>query len=181
MPLHTTVNHDGQSSGQKGIHAFWESHLPEKFGGNYNVNTGPATYLQDVKKEIWRIIESSHKLADTVLHKEKSLRNQYPAGRVYETDPAGVVIKNKYNQTKHSYEYSKKYHEMLNGMVENQMRLSIAATANIWYTAWINAGRPDLITLDPQALTKRNKKFYKKEYRLWKNGQLFGLKTSEEF
>lgn len=28
VPLHTTENYNGQLTGQKGIHAFWESRLP---------------------------------------------------------------------------------------------------------------------------------------------------------
>ena len=32
MPLHTSSNHDGQLTNQKGIHSFWESQLPEYFG-----------------------------------------------------------------------------------------------------------------------------------------------------
>lgn len=70
---------------------------------------------------------------------------------------------------------------MLNGMVEHQMRLSIAAVANFWYTAWVNGGKPDLINLDAQTLTQRNKKLLKKDWKLWNKGKLFGLKTSNEF
>ncbi|MGC6428813.1 MAG: hypothetical protein ACON4Y_05945 [Flavobacteriales bacterium] len=36
VPLHTTINYDGQLTGQKGIHAFWESRLPELFSSEYN-------------------------------------------------------------------------------------------------------------------------------------------------
>jgi len=163
MPLHTTVNHDGQLTGQKGIHAFWESQLPEKFGDSYNLYTGKAVYLKNIQKEIWRIIEHSHKLVDTVLLTEKKLFQSYEADEVYEKDSKGVLIKNKYNQTKHSYAYAKAYHEKLNGMIEHQMRSSIAATANFWYTAWVNAGRPDLKGLDPRSLTERNKKLQIRE------------------
>ncbi len=181
MPLHTTINHDGQLTGQKGIHAFWESQLPEKFGSNYNLHTGKAVYLKNIQQEIWRIIEHSHKLVDTVLRIEKNLYNSYEAGEVYEKDSKGVLIKNKYNQTKHSYAYAKAYHEKLNGMIEYQMRSSIAATADFWYTAWVNAGKPDLKGLDPRALTERNKKLQIKEYKLWKKGRLFGLQSLNEF
>jgi hypothetical protein len=31
MPLHTSDNHDGQLTDQKGIHSLWESRLPELF------------------------------------------------------------------------------------------------------------------------------------------------------
>lgn len=181
MPLHTTINHDGQQSGQQGIHAFWESQIPEKFGAAYNLHTEPAVYIPDIKKEIWRIINHSYKLVDTILITEKQLSIQFPPGKIYEQDAAGVLIRNKYNQTKHTTEYARSYHEKLHGMIENQMRLSIAATANFWYSAWVNAGSPDLSGLDPATLTKRNKKNYQKESRLWKKGQLFGLSNTREF
>jgi hypothetical protein len=181
MPLHTTENHDGQLTGQKGIHAFWESQIPEKFGAGYNMYTGPAIYLDNINTEIWRIVNASHKLVDTVLIKEKELRSSFPAERVYEQDASGAVLRNKYNQTRHSHEYAMAYHQLLNGMIENQLRLAIAATANFWYSAWVNAGSPDLSDLDPAPLTKRNKKAYRQETALWKKGQLFGLKTSREF
>lgn len=181
MPLHTTINHDGQLSGQKGIHSFWEAQLPESFGGSYNFYTGGAVYINDTKKEIWRIMKDSHRLVDTLLLAEKALQQQFSADQMYEKDAAGKIFKNKYGQTKHSLAYAKKYHEMLNGMVEHQMRLSIAAVANFWYTAWVNGGKPDLINLDAQSLTQRNKKLLKKDLKLWENGKLFGLKSSNEF
>ena len=39
VPLHTTVNYDGQLTNQKGLHSFWESRLPETFGKNFNFYT----------------------------------------------------------------------------------------------------------------------------------------------
>ncbi len=181
MPLHTTINHDGQLSGQKGIHSFWESRLPETFGSAYNLHTGDALFMAEPKKEIWRIIQNSHTLVDTVLLTEKALRSSFPADQVFEKDAAGNIIKNKYNQSKHSFAYSSKFHLMLNGMVEKQMRLAIAATGNFWYTSWVNAGKPDLTSLDPDALTNRNKKYYNRDYKLWVKGRLFGLKSVNEF
>jgi hypothetical protein len=181
MPLHTALNHDGQLTDQKGIHAFWESQLPEKFGNNYNFYTGNAVYIADIKKEIWRIIMDSHQLADTLLLAEKKLKQNFPADRIYEKDAGGNLAKNKYNQSVHTYEYAKAYHDALKGMVEHQMRLAIAATANFWYTAWVNAGKPDLDALDPEALSSRNNKSYKRELKLWKKGELFGLKIDNEF
>jgi hypothetical protein len=181
MPLHTALNHDGQLTGQKGIHAFWESQLPEMFGDNYNFYTGEAKYIDNVTRETWNIIESSHRLVDTLLVTERNLKNGLPENKVYKSDPAGNIIKNKYNQPVHTYDYAKQYHDQLHGMVEHQLRLSIVATANFWYTAWINAGKPDLTDLDPQNLTHRNKKSYKRDLKLWKKGKLFGFKVENEF
>ena len=33
---------------------------------------------------------------------------------------------------------------MLSGMVERRMRASIARVGSVWYTAWVDAGQPDL-------------------------------------
>jgi hypothetical protein len=181
VPLHTTVKHDGTSKDQKGIHSFWESELPEYFGAAYHYNTGKARYITDTKDEIWRIIESSHKLVDTVLLKEEGLRNRSDSLEMYVKDATGKIIKNRYNQRRHDREYARQYNELLNGMVEKQMHLSIEAVSNFWYTAWVNAGKPELTGLDDVSLTKRNQKFYRNEYRLWEKGKLFGLKTNTEF
>jgi hypothetical protein len=35
----------------------------------------------------------------------------------------------------------------MNGMVERRLRASIQAIASFWYTAWIDAGQPDLSIL----------------------------------
>jgi hypothetical protein len=35
----------------------------------------------------------------------------------------------------------------MNGMVERRMRAAILAVGSIWYTAWVDAGQPDLVSL----------------------------------
>jgi hypothetical protein len=36
----------------------------------------------------------------------------------------------------------------MQNMVENRMRSSIYSVAAIWFTAWVNAGQPDLSKID---------------------------------
>jgi hypothetical protein len=43
-----------------------------------------------------------------------------------------------------SIEYAQAYHTQLAGMVERQMRAAIKMIGNCWYTAWVDAGQPDL-------------------------------------
>ena len=181
MPLHTSLNHDGQMTNQKGIHAFWESQLPELFGDSYNFNTGNATYIADVNAETWRIIKNSHNLVDTLLRVERDLSSVFPKDSIYLHDKLGNLVKNKFKQTIHSTEYARQYHFLLRGMVENQMRGAIAAIANYWYTAWVNAGKPDLSALDSADLTKQNKDNYLKEFKAWQKGQLLNMKPINEF
>jgi len=181
MPLHTSVNHDGQLSTQKGIHAFWESQLPEMFGDKYNYYTGEAVYVNDISKETWRIINATHLLSDTLLLADKKLTLQFAANNIYSMDQSGNTLKNKFNSPIHSADYSRQYNLKLNGMIEKQMRLAIAATANFWYTAWVNAGRPDLSDLDPVYQTGRNKVSLKKELKLFRQGKLINIKSEIEF
>jgi len=181
MPLHTSANYDGQKTNQKGIHALWESRLPELFGENYNFYTSDAKFIDDVQKETWQMIMSTHSLIDTLLLVDRELKKKVAEDKIYKTDKDGKIIKSKYGQQVFSDEYAKQFHEALNGMVEKQMRESIIETANFWYTAWVNAGKPDLSDLDPSELTKRNSKLFEEEFQLWKKGKLFGVESEKEF
>ena len=60
------------------------------------------------------------------------------------------------------------------------MRLSAIDVANFWYTAWVNAGKPDLTDLDSPEITKRNKKQMEDDLKLWKSGKLFGMEGEEK-
>ena len=181
MPLHNSANFDGQLTNQKGIHSLWESRLPEMFGKGFNYYTGDAKFIDNVQIETWNIIFSTHKLADTVLLKDRELRKKFTEDKIFKTGADGKVIKSKFGQAIYTDEYATQLNASLNGMVEKQMRKSIMDVANFWYTAWVNAGKPDLNDLDPVELTKRNSKPLKQEIKLWKTGKLFGVESEKEF
>jgi hypothetical protein len=181
MPLHTTINHNGQLTGQQGIHAFWESQLPELFGKNYKLYTGEARYIKNVEKATWGIIDSSYAKIETLLKLERKMKNDNPEDKQYVMGSDGKPLKNKFKQPIHNYEYAHIYHELLDGMVEKQMRLAIQFTADFWYTAWVNAGSPDLSDMDNESLTERNIPFYKADMKAWKTGKVKGCKSDKEF
>ena len=181
MPLHTSVNHDGQATHQQGIHAFWEAQLPELFGKNYNFYIGEARRVENIRQTTWGFIDSSHRLVDTLLWTELQMRNDNPEEKQYVLDKDGKPGKNKFGSPVHVYEYAHVYHELLNGMVEKQMRAAIRYTASFWYTAWVNAGKPDLSSLDPDYITERNQPAYKLDMKAWKAGKIKGCKSDKEF
>ena len=181
MPLHTSANHDGQLSDQKGIHSLWESRLPELFAKNYKLNVPEAHYYQDVHKATWDIINDTHSLAEPLLTIDKKLRTSTSENQVFVMDTEGKIVKTKYGSNKFSDEYATKLHNELNGMVENQMKKAITATASFWYTAWVNAGKPNLDELDSKEVTNRNKKNLNNDLKLWRSGNLFGLESEKEF
>ncbi|MFH6960027.1 zinc dependent phospholipase C family protein [Flavobacterium aquidurense] len=180
MPLHTSANHDGQLSDQKGIHSLWESRLPELFAKNYKLNVPQAQYYEDVHKATWDMINDTHSLVQPLLDIDKKLRTSTPENQVFKMDDDGKVVKSKYNSAVFSDEYAKKLHKDLNGMVENQMKKAITATASFWYTAWVNAGKPDLSDLDAPAVTQRNNQALKDDLKLFQQGDLFGMKNQND-
>lgn len=139
VPLHVTQNYNGQLSGQTGIHGFWESRLPELFADRYNYFVGKAQYISNPLKEAWNIVRNSHTYKDTLFVIEARLSAGFPSDKKYSfTERKGIVSK------QYSNEYSTAFHNALNGMVERQMRASILKTGSFWFSAWVDAGQPDL-------------------------------------
>jgi hypothetical protein len=46
------------------------------------------------------------------------------------------------------------YHKSLNGMVERRLRAAIQMVSSVWYTAWVDAGQPNLSQLKLEANSK---------------------------
>lgn len=161
VPLHTTRNYNGQLTGQKGIHAFWESRLPELFFDKYDFFVGTASYVSDPHQAAWEAVRTSHALVDSVLNMEKVLSAGSPIKFNYET-------KGKQTVKVYSVAFSRRYHEKLSGMVERRFRASIKMTGDLWYTAWVDAGQPDLRKLINYKPTEAELKNKVEEMKKWK-------------
>ncbi len=111
MPLHTTLNHNGQLTGQVGIHPFWEGQLPELFGKDYNLNVGDAHYISNIDKATWNIMDTSFSLVYPLLHTESNMRRDNPEDKQYVMGADGKPLRNVYAQPVHTYEYAHVYHE----------------------------------------------------------------------
>ncbi|MCU0397520.1 MAG: zinc dependent phospholipase C family protein [Cyclobacteriaceae bacterium] len=170
VPLHTTENYNGQLTGQEGIHAFWESRIPELFSTEYDYFVGKATYLENAQIAVWEAIVQSHREVDSVLSIEKRLSEQFGEQKYsFET-------KGKQTVRVYSYEFSKAYAEALNGMIERQMRLAIKMLGDFWFTAWVDAGQPDLKSLINYKPTEAELEQRRKELEAWKQQR---IKTRE--
>lgn len=163
VPLHTTSNYNGQFTKQIGIHAFWETRLPEMFSKNYNIFVGQASYIADPLALSWLIVKKSNSLVDSVLQIEKKLSETF---RI--TDQKSYLTRNNQLILTYSDPYATAYHTALNGMVERRFRSSIYVVGCLWYSAWIDAGQPDLskfsITVDTvEKVDMTNKKIIGRE------------------
>lgn len=171
VPLHVNSNHNGQFTNQKGIHAFWESRVPELLADTeYDFFIGKAMYIQNPGDFIWKRILESAQAADSVLKFEKVLTLRFPDDKKYAFEEQNGKLLRRYS-TAFSIAYSK----MLNGMIERRMRQSIFAVASFWYTAWVNAGQPDLASLAHQDFSPADLKAFESLNDQWnKAGKMIG-------
>lgn len=139
VPLHTTENYNGQLTGQHGIHGFWESRLPELFSEDYDFFVGRAERIDNPLNAAWKAVEASHAAVDSVLRLEAALTEEYPSDQKFAFETRGRSTVKTYAR-----DFSWEYHQMLNDMVERRMRASIQMIGSLWYSAWIEAGKPDL-------------------------------------
>ncbi len=179
MPLHTSSNYDGQKTNQRGVHSLWESRLPELFGNKTNFKVDSASYIPDIPVKTWQMISQSHALVNDLLKIEKQTRQNFGRERLYKKDSTGQPVLF-YNKPVFSDEYSQTFYLALDGMIEKQLRLSVKDLADYWYTAWINGGKPDLLSLDNQNLTRQNAKNFKAELKAWTQGKILNLSGEGE-
>jgi hypothetical protein len=170
VPLHANSNHNGQFSGQKGIHGFWESRVPELLAEKeWDFFIGKAAYLKNPADFIWKRVLESAAAADTVLQIEKKLTADFPQDQKFSFEERnGITIR------QYSSAFSKAYDAQLKGMIERRMKQSIFATASFWYTAWVNAGQPDLKKLNNREFTNEELKEFETLNNSWKNAPIKG-------
>jgi hypothetical protein len=175
VPLHACSNHNGQFTDQRGIHGFWESRVPELLAEKdpttvgWDFFIGKADYIKNPGDFIWQRVLESAAAADTVLLFEKELSKTFPADQKFSFEERnGVTIR------QYSSAFTKAYDAMLNGMVERRMQQSIYAIASFWYTAWVNAGQPDLKNLSNRDFSAEDREEFDALNKAWKNSAIKG-------
>ena len=170
VPLHVCSNHNGQLTHQQGIHAFWESRVPELFAeSEWDFFIGKAEYIPNLSDFIWARVLESAAASDTVLRCEREINSHFRPDQKYAFEERkGKILK------QYSTVYSALYENTMNNMVERRMRQSIFAVASCWYTAWVNAGQPPLDHLVHDTLTISEQKEYERLNLEWKNGKVLG-------
>jgi len=81
-------------------------------------------------------------LVDSVLLIEAKLDSAFPTDHKF-----GYIERNHTLIRTYSDAYATAYHEALNGMVARRMRGAIRSIGNFWYSAWVDAGQPDIRSL----------------------------------
>lgn len=171
VPLHASSNHNGQLTNQKGIHAFWESRVPELLADKeFDFFIGKAMYIKDPGDFIWARVLESGKASDSVLRFDRELTKEFGEDKKYAFEDRNGVLVRQYSSA-----YTIAFNKKLNGMVERRMRQAIFAVASFWYTAWVNAGQPDLKGMVKQKFSDTELKEFDELNASWKNsGKIIG-------
>ncbi|HET9824125.1 MAG TPA: zinc dependent phospholipase C family protein [Chitinophagaceae bacterium] len=170
VPLHANSNHNGQYTNQHGIHGFWESRIPELLAEReWDFFIGKAEYIRDPGRFIWQRVLESASGADTVLKVEKELSLKFSPDQKFSFEDRNGIIVRQYSSA-----FTRAYDAQLKGMVERRMRTAIYSVASFWYTAWVNAGEPDLTTLSHKEFSSEDLKEFENLSDAWKSNAIKG-------
>jgi hypothetical protein len=167
VPLHTTVNYDGQLTNQKGIHGLWESMIPEIEITHYNLySKHKATYLKQPEQAIWAAVRTAAALVPEMLAKEKELSVSFTDAQKYR-----VQIRRGKEYKSYTSDFAKAYAVTLKSSINDQLLTSANLIADFYYTAWVDAGRPNLEELH-KTFNHADRKAMKSEQKIFRKNAL---------
>jgi hypothetical protein len=121
VPFHAASNHDGQLTGQWGIHARFESELFDRYRGTLKIDPGPLVSVKSPRELMFESLVASYPYVAPILAADK----------------AAVQGRDVYDDA---------YFELMDAKVrpilEKRITDSIVDSASIIAAAWIEAGRP---------------------------------------
>lgn len=167
VPLHTSLNYDGQLTNQRGLHALWESTLPEMDIKEYQLyHPHKVQYLKNPQHEIWEVLRSTHVLVKAVFEEERRASEGIASTEKYNTKTG----RNGRPYQAYSGVFARRYSQRLATSVQEQVIKTAQTLSDFWYTCWYDAGCPNLSDLQP--ISKAEKKQLKTERKAWKANEL---------
>lgn len=122
QPLHTTANYDGQLTGQDGIHLRYEMHMVGRHLAQLRPDSSLAAYIEEPLEHIFATIPGTWMYVDSILTADRQARKQFPTS---------------------SAEYYRIMWEKTGRFTTSQLAQATRVVADLWYTAWVDAGRPE--------------------------------------
>ena len=168
VPLHTTINYDGQLTDQKGLHSLWESQLPERFINDYKLVGEPAKYVKDPVAAIWGVLQESYGfVGETFDRATKIEKVMKPDVRFTFTHRQGKTSR------RYSDAFADAYDKTVGGMVNYRLKGAPSLISSLWLTAWQDGGKPNLNELmTPNKTTKEEKEKLATELTAWNRNTL---------
>ena len=173
VPLHTSVNYDGQLTNQNGLHSLWESQLVERNLSAYHLDSAPASYLKDPQTAIWTEVQKSYGFLGETLDKALKLEKQFPPSTRY-------TFSHRYGKTQRRFSdaFADAYEKEVGGQVAYRLKGAPTLVSSFWLTAWQDAGKPNLDALMlPSKLSKRERDLLNEELAAQKKNTLSSDQT----
>jgi hypothetical protein len=136
QPLHASNNHDGQLSGQLGLHTRFETTLLERYMDKLTLTPAPPASIPNIRDWMFDRLLASYKRVDEVLAADK----------------AAIGAKEMYDD-----EYFEKMFAATKPMLEQLLSEAVTATASVIVSAWEQAGKPAIPLKDPRPIQKVRK------------------------
>ncbi|MGE5431549.1 MAG: T9SS type A sorting domain-containing protein [Syntrophomonadaceae bacterium] len=133
MPLHITKDYNGRTTADNGIHSRYESQMIDRFQQQITFSSDSVSYVSDVSRFVFDYIYGNYKFVDSVYHADSLARSKGSTG---------------------STAY---YNELWSSSSAMTVRLFNNASkrlAALIYTAWVNAGKPQLSSTRVEAKSK---------------------------
>ena len=126
VPLHTTANHDGQFTGQHGVHHRWETGLVERLG-DWQPEVRTAEPEPEAEFAPWRWLQQSFALVAPLLRDDLEAHGPSPR----EVQEAART----------SYDWTE-FNRLEGPVVREQLNRAGQRTAEMILLAWTRAGQP---------------------------------------
>lgn len=166
VPLHTTMNYDGQLTNQIGLHGLWETECPQLFLEKYNLyQNKKVVYIKNINKEIWRTLRESEKMVKSVINEEKNVSIGFEFKDKYR-----FQMRNEIEERKYTAKFIEVYNLKMSKQINDRLLQSAEMITNFWYTAWVDAKRPDLSQITD--FTENDSENLAKEIEVWKSNLL---------
>jgi hypothetical protein len=123
VPFHATENYDGQMTQQRGIHARFEEGIVERFVKSADVKPQPA-------KEISNVVDAAFGWAVESLSSVSEL---------LKADKEAQRAAGDYDESYYSI-----FGRTASAIAAKRVNDAAHDLASLWYTAWVQAGKPDL-------------------------------------
>lgn len=132
VPLHTTKHYDGIGNKHNGIHAIWESYLPERYFNSYDKTNIKPKYIKNIQQRIINELKESNKEVENIYllfnkSEHKLKQNTF-----------GFYTRKGINKEGYSNQFLDEYHLKAKVSIQKQLRKSIQFVTDLIYTAHLN-------------------------------------------
>lgn len=122
-PLHTTSNYDGQLTGQTGLAERFGTQLFDRYSHFFIFRPDDATKIEDPTGYAFQMVLEANSWVDQVILADQQAVDGLPG----------------YND-----DYFDRFYSRIGSVVMRQISSAAHDIGSYWYTAWVNAGQPQL-------------------------------------